>query len=398
MDDTPTWLKIMENGSVGEARTRAFLIDRFWVLERSVDVNGADFLVQRRTTSQRFTDKAPPRLGVVQAKYFQDRRTTHYIARSYVVDETGQPLEGFFALLHVGREDKAEMYLLSASDIVRELSISGSRTPESYVVGTAAIAKRFKVGTLTTALDRIEHSLKIQSYDQVTAVLDRLNIPYRDFVDDNIDYEWTAPLPNPMANVPQLFREKKEELRRIVFEIEEVLETIDQIFVARDPERALALMDELHDHVDVGGRLTFGYFADFRWEDLQDALTVHKRWREGLVRDSLLDAYITLGTRLRKSLQAKLVEVTLANIDDFLEVDLRFDPTLLTINHLTIAAGIKGEQQPQLIQSDRIRMGRRVFELPARSGPVRESSAELARHLWTFVMRAVIELRYPEPY
>ena len=42
----PIWLKVMENGTVGEARTRSFLIDRFWVLlERSVDTDGADFLI-----------------------------------------------------------------------------------------------------------------------------------------------------------------------------------------------------------------------------------------------------------------------------------------------------------------------------------------------------------------
>ncbi|MGY4299767.1 hypothetical protein ACVWXN_007862 [Bradyrhizobium sp. i1.4.4] len=117
-DSWPTWLKIMENGSVGEARTRSFLIDRFWVLERSVDTDGADFLIQRRTTTQRFTDRVPPRVGVIQAKYFQDRRTTHYIPKSYVIDDKGMPLEGLFALLHVGREDDGEMYLLSARQIV----------------------------------------------------------------------------------------------------------------------------------------------------------------------------------------------------------------------------------------------------------------------------------------
>src|SRR6478672_6525088 len=31
----------------GEARALAFLLDRFWVLERSVDVQGADLIVQR---------------------------------------------------------------------------------------------------------------------------------------------------------------------------------------------------------------------------------------------------------------------------------------------------------------------------------------------------------------
>ena len=42
-------LKSMENGSIGEARTKELLIDRFWILERSVDVQGADFIIQRKS-------------------------------------------------------------------------------------------------------------------------------------------------------------------------------------------------------------------------------------------------------------------------------------------------------------------------------------------------------------
>lgn len=68
-----------------------------WVLERSIDVNGADFLVPCRPTIHRLTDKVPPpRLGVVQAKFFQDEGTTHCVPWSYVVDDKGEPLEGFF--------------------------------------------------------------------------------------------------------------------------------------------------------------------------------------------------------------------------------------------------------------------------------------------------------------
>lgn len=387
----------MENGSLGEARTRAFLIDRFWVLERSVDVNGADFLVQRRTTSQRFTDKVPPRLGVVQAKYFQDERTTHHIPRSYLVDDKNEPLEGFFALLHVGREDKAEMFLLSARDIVGSLTISATHKPESYMVGRSAFVPSFRVGNVSPALDRIEHSLKIQTYQQVTTVLDRLHIPYRNLTDDNIDYEWTAPLPNPQADVPSLFREKKEELRKIVYEIEEVLETIDQIFVTRDPEKAMTLVKELRNHVDGDGKLSFGYFADFRWDDLQDALTVHKRWREGLVRDDLLDSYLKLGQQLREELDSKLAEVALIELGDLLEVDLIYEPATLMITRLTITGGRKGDQQSEITQAGHVRMARWVSEWPARKGTVREKPAEVASLLWTFVTRAVIEDRYPEP-
>jgi hypothetical protein len=108
------------------------------------------------------------------------------------------------------------MYLLSARDIVGPLAISATYKPESYMVGRSAFIPQFRIGDVSPALDRIEHSLKIQSYQQVTTVLARLHIPYPDLVDDNIDYEWTAPLPSPQANVPSLFREKKEGLRKIV--------------------------------------------------------------------------------------------------------------------------------------------------------------------------------------
>lgn len=37
-------------------RPRAFLVNRFWVLERSVDVHGADYLVQRRLLGQSLLD------------------------------------------------------------------------------------------------------------------------------------------------------------------------------------------------------------------------------------------------------------------------------------------------------------------------------------------------------
>jgi hypothetical protein len=40
-----------------------------WSFKDGVGVDGADFLIQRRTMSQRFTDKVPPRVGVAQAKY-----------------------------------------------------------------------------------------------------------------------------------------------------------------------------------------------------------------------------------------------------------------------------------------------------------------------------------------
>ena len=68
--------KQQENGTKGEARTQAFLLDEFWVLRRSVDVDGADYLVQIQADT---TEELEARqysiqpFGVVQSKFFEGR-------------------------------------------------------------------------------------------------------------------------------------------------------------------------------------------------------------------------------------------------------------------------------------------------------------------------------------
>lgn len=88
----PPWLKAMQNGTIAEARSRAFLLDRFWVLERSVDIDGADFIIQRRITNKNILDREAPRLGVVQVKFFGTSNTTHYVHKQYVVNDKDELL------------------------------------------------------------------------------------------------------------------------------------------------------------------------------------------------------------------------------------------------------------------------------------------------------------------
>src|SRR5438045_3430379 len=119
MSETPGWLKSMEHGAIGESRARAFLLNRFWVLERSVDIQGADYLIQRRLTEANFLDQDPPRLGIVQVKFIQDASTNISIKKHYVLDRRGIPHEEFFLLVFNGREDEERMFLLSAEEIVK---------------------------------------------------------------------------------------------------------------------------------------------------------------------------------------------------------------------------------------------------------------------------------------
>lgn len=78
------WEKRVDNGSIGEARTKEFIIDRFWVLERSIDRDGADFLIQRKLTQ--ISSIEPPRFGIIQSKFRENINGIINIKKDYVND------------------------------------------------------------------------------------------------------------------------------------------------------------------------------------------------------------------------------------------------------------------------------------------------------------------------
>lgn len=86
-DGRPPWLLAAEHGALGEARAKSLLLERFWVLERSVDVHGADFLIQRRLLGTHILKRDSPRFGVIQVKFVQDGRTPIRVPSDHVRDE-----------------------------------------------------------------------------------------------------------------------------------------------------------------------------------------------------------------------------------------------------------------------------------------------------------------------
>lgn len=163
MDDScikPAWLTIMENGSIGEARTKALLLDRFWVLERSVDIEGADFIVQRRAVAHRLNS---PRalFGLVQAKFLQNTSTTVYISPDYLLDEQNQARDSFFLVAHSGIEDAQAMYFLTAQQVIDDFKpvAAGKEHAHKYKLpGAALLVKKYALSR-SAVLRQIEQAL-----------------------------------------------------------------------------------------------------------------------------------------------------------------------------------------------------------------------------------------------
>lgn len=112
-----------ENGAKGEIRTQEILIDYFWVLKRSVDVEGADLLVQIPADSldELWGRKSKIQVfGVIQAKYFEGSNQVK-ILKKYVEDSSGFPRTDFFAMLHSNDEDGENIqYFFTANEVQKE--------------------------------------------------------------------------------------------------------------------------------------------------------------------------------------------------------------------------------------------------------------------------------------
>lgn len=125
MADTQT--RIQQNAVLGASLTESVLLQSFWVLKRSVDIDGADFLVQDREEEAVRVQKRPFTLGLVQAKFFEGNNQVR-IARSYVEDKDGLRPD-FFAFLHTLNDlGKLSSYFFTSAEIARDWSTTKDKT------------------------------------------------------------------------------------------------------------------------------------------------------------------------------------------------------------------------------------------------------------------------------
>ena len=109
------------NGNLGELRTKAILSESFFVSERSVDIDGTDFIVEIPFNNIQEQRKFKEQ-GFVQAKYFEGHNEVK-IAVEYVED-IDTLRTNFFAFLHTDDEngDKAH-YFFTSSQIKKEFRL-----------------------------------------------------------------------------------------------------------------------------------------------------------------------------------------------------------------------------------------------------------------------------------
>jgi hypothetical protein len=348
-ENLPPWLKAMQNGSIGEARTRAFLIDRFWVLERSVDIDGADFIIQRRITSANLLDKSPPRFGIVQAKFFASSETAHYIRKEYLVDKDGEIRKEFFMVCHSGTEENAKSYLLSAEDLMNdfELTTDGRiKLPGKMLLRSS----KYEIILKTLSLDRMERALNLADFSKNRRFLSWF-LPSARLDPNDIDSIYQEPIDNWWGDIPQGFLTLKKAAQKVASDIEDLHKDLVAIVEASDPERALSILEDIrYSYGTIGGGLPTFLSLDHLYDDnFREAVLQHKNKVTVLKEAGLLDAFIKLKVDLQSRLAKDLASRMPIDSDMIYRLEVKYDS--LNFSDLVII----GDLQPATVFSERNR-------------------------------------------
>lgn len=243
------WEKRLDNGSIGEARTKELIIDRFWVLERSIDREGADFLIQRKLTQ--ISSIEPPRFGIIQSKFRENINSIINIKEDYVNDT-------FFLFIHTGFEDDKKVYFLTGKDI-SEFRCEN----ENYKVKISE--KEHRVSSIEDTLDIIEDNIMRSEISNNQMFVKEYFTGDCSQVDE-IEEEFELELFDSYKTM-----EDVKDIKKYAFDmVEELLENIaplKQIIIEKNPVNLLELYDDSYDRLVL----------DIDFERMKDLLTDYNK-------------------------------------------------------------------------------------------------------------------------
>ena len=293
MESQQTWVKVAQNGAIGEARSKSFLLDRFWILERSIDIHGADFIIQRRLTDKNILDRNAPKLGVVQAKFVSSSSTTHYIPCEYVVDSKSVPRDEFFLLIHTGNEENPQMFFLTSKEIHENFNTLLHNDIEKYrIPGNIIKEEKFEVTSRKEALDRIELKLKEADFAKNREYL-RWTVSSDEIYVDDILPEYNIPIDNFWGDLPEGFCEIKKSASKALIEVDNVCFILKSIATDNDPNKVIEYLDDFRFYCrEGGGNWSISLPDNIYDEDFIEVVQKHQEIIKYLKDSNAIEGYV----------------------------------------------------------------------------------------------------------
>ena len=323
-----------EHGALGEARARALLMERFWVLERSVDVHGADLLIQHRNLFER---KAQI-FGRIQAKFVQDGRTTIRVPSKHVVDQYGAA-EDYFLLIFTGLGREARAFLISAHEIVNNFRSVTSSDKSSYQLMAQEIlgSNHFEVLDQGKALDRIEDALKradFQDFRRNRRFVLRSHFLETEIERAHIDEDYEIQLHTWNGNLREDFYRTKKRIESAIFDMSEAIEQLRAFVECTDPVEAWSQIEQFMVWHGRDGSLSLSWPDLFDKEFIEEAIR-HREKLDKLRELNIEKAYLELPERVQEFVIMDLVRyLPLATSQSYV-VTIRLDKSTLKIKSFT---------------------------------------------------------------
>lgn len=307
---TSTTTKIQENAVLGESMCSTLLLQRFWVLKRSVDINGGDFFIQLRDESVSFTDMLPPRIGIAQSKFSQTKKTTHFVKKEYVLGIDGIPLRGFFLIVHVGQGKESRRYILTSKEISEEFSISKKDGEPGYFIGASAYIDKFEFSVDELALNKIFVDLENRSEEDKKKFLQSVNIPDYELKKRGLKNEWLIPVPNEHAFISDEIYWMKLSLRTALYAYDEIQGLIGELLLSNDVVECMEIAEKIKQSSEIKEENSKFYLKPYLdalnlGEKLMPAITVHKARLSMLHSSGNLSSFTALCNMVEKALWEK---------------------------------------------------------------------------------------------
>ena len=328
-------IKRAESGTLGESRTKAFLMDRFWILERSVDIEGADFLIQRKLHSQSILSDTPPRFGIVQSKFSQDKSTNHKLKKEYVMDSEGTPHMEFFLVVNIGYEDSQTMCLLSAKDIVETFSLDSS---DCYSILTRKLIGKFEVTNRKNSLDYMENSIRyVEFFKNRMYIFNELGKFSPDL--NAIDPDFTFDIDYSDGKVSDIFREKKQEAYDFILQIEEIHKHLVSFVKETNPIESCYIAQSFNLEYD-NLRIPEIFSMDFYYKSRNYSEQI-----ERLRKDGILNSFLSLRSSIRHRINSFLENFKgVIERDSRLVISIKYDT--ISLDNLIVDSVILSESNP----------------------------------------------------
>lgn len=307
----PPWLKAMQNGSLGEARAKAFLMDRFWILERSVDIEGADLIIQRRLTGKNLLDPTPPRLGFVQVKFFESEKTSQTVPSAYILDQEGKAREDFFLLFHTGYEENAKIFFLTADMVQSDFELTEISGVKKYKIPGAKVFsnEKYTIKSSSNTLSRIERRLELVDFKKNREFIS-WKLPNVIADTSAILSDYREDITNSWGNIPNEFQRIKENALKAMQDIEKMYIELKEIAEEIDPMEAFVKIEYFSHQY---GNNSYGRWGNDIINNLYDegfyyTCKNHKDKVETLRQDGLLDEYINAKSVITENVMNYLAE------------------------------------------------------------------------------------------